>query len=403
LKPAFPASWPEVESIPGALDLGAEHRALCMRAEALVPVWKERAAASEEARCLSGETIAQLHGAGLLRILAPKRFGGLEMGWPSIVEASRIAARACASTGWVVGLVGGHLATIGRLSGACQIEVFADGPDQLVATASAATTGTIARVHGGVRLNGTWRFASGIDHASWIILAGPCHGGDAASPIVFKVVVPASRAQVIDTWDVVGMRATGSKDIHFDDVFVADNWTVSKAECFAAHPAGAGVNEDGYLYDVPLLPYCTSWIVGPILGCAEGALNEYIGAAQQRASNLLSTAAGDRLAESAVELVCAAHLYEALCTRLHGAGVDRRAIEPWELAIVRRDRAYLAQLCLRAVDRLVHQLGASASFNSNPIQRHWRDLQVMVSHVDVGRDQAFAAYASGLLEPVEDT
>jgi 3-hydroxy-9,10-secoandrosta-1,3,5(10)-triene-9,17-dione monooxygenase len=372
-----------------------------MRAEALVPVWKDRAATNEAARGLSREAIAELHEAGLLRILAPKRFGGLELGWPSLVEASRIAARACASTGWAISLVGGHIATIGRLSGECQAEVFAKGPEQLVATASAATTGTIARAPGGVRLNGIWRFASAIDHASWIIVAGPCLNSDTAPSSVLKVVVPAPRAQVMDTWDAVGMRATGSKDIHFDDVFVAENWTVSKAECFAAHPAGARVNADAYLCDVPFLPYCTSWIVGPILGAAEGALNECIGAARQRPANFRGTAAGDRLAESAAELACAALLYEVLCARLNGAGVARRAIEARELAIIKRDRAYLAQLCLRAVGRLVHQLGASASSNSNPIQRHWRDLQVMASHIDIGRDQAFATYASGLLDPAE--
>lgn len=397
----FPANWPEVEPTPDAVDYGGEHTALCMRAEALVPTWRSRAAACEKARCLSKKTIAQLHKAGLLQILAPKRFGGLELGWPSIVEASRIAARACASTGWTIGLVGGHVATIGRLSEDCQVEVFADGPRQLVATASAATTGTISRVPGGVRLDGTWRFASAIDHADWIIVAGPCRIGDTASPAILKVVIPASRAQIVDAWDAVGMRATGSKDIRFDEVFVPAGWTVSKAACFAAHPAGSQVNAGGYLYDVPLLPYCTSWIVGPILGCAEGALSEYIGAARQRASNLHGTAAGERLAESAAELACAAHLYDALCARLHQAGVAREAVDARALAIVKRDRAYLAQLCLRAVGRLVHQLGASASSHSSPIQRHWRDLQVMASHVDISRDQAFAAYASGLLDPVQ--
>ncbi|MCR6477337.1 acyl-CoA dehydrogenase family protein [Variovorax sp. ZS18.2.2] len=401
MKPIFPASLPEAESIPGAADYGAEHRALCQRAEALVPVWREHAAASEAARCLSREAIAQLHAAGLLRILAPRKFGGLELGWPSIVEASRIAARACASTGWAISLVGGHIATMGRLSLECQTEVFADGPHQLVATASAPTTGTIARVPGGVRLNGTWRFASAIDHANWIIVAGPCGGGDDGLPTVLKVVVPASHAQIVDTWDAVGMLATGSNDIRFDDVFVVEKWTVSKAECFAADPAGAKVNADAYLCHVPLLPYCTSWIVGPILGAAEGALNEYIGAARLQSPNLRSAAAGDRLAESAAELACAARLYEALCARLHGAGVARRAIEPWELAIVKRDRAYLAQLCLQAVGRLIRQLGASGASRANPIQRHWRDLQVMASHVDIGRDRAFAAYASGLLDPAE--
>ena len=365
-------------------------------------MWRERAAESEESRCLPSSTISDLHNTGLLKILAPKRFGGLELGWPSLVEASRLAARECASTGWAISLVGGHVAIIGRMSYECQDAIFSEGPNQLISTASAPTSGQIDKVPGGAILNGTWRFSSCIDHADWIIVPGPFRNADDVSPTGQNfIVVPASSAGVIDTWDVVGMRATGSKDISFDSLFVADQWIFSKSQCLGARPLGAEVNKYSYLYQVPFLPYCTSWIIGPILGCAEGALKEYVRSLRSRRTLShgfpLEAVQADRLAESASEIACAELLYESICVRLHSAGLDRQEISADDFCLIKRDRAYLAQLCVRAIGRIVHQLGASSSQNQNPIQRHWRDLQVMASHVDISRDKAFSSYCSALL------
>lgn len=105
----------------------------------------------------------------------------------------------------------------------------------------------------------------------------------------------------------------------------------------------------------------------------------------------------ERLAESAAELACAHHLYASICTTLHGAGLARCPISLSELAVLKRDSAYMVQLCVRAVQRLVGQLGASATLDANPVQRQWRDLQVMATHIDVNRDRAMAAYASEIL------
>ncbi len=374
------------------------------RTEALLPGFRERAAGAEKNRKLPKETIDELYDAGLLQLFAPARYGGLELNWPAIVHASRVAARACASTGWMICVVGGHIAIAGRFSKAVQDEIFKDGARQVITTASAQTTGTITKEDGGYRLNGVWRFGSGIDHATWVMVTGRCdnHPNPPESN-VFRATVPREAALVDDTWHVAGMRATGSKDIRFENHFVEDDWVVTSKESFGPHPPGADLAPDAYLFDVPFMPYFTNWMIGPVMGCAEGAFNDYTAATKKRIGAMTGVTVAEqqavqvRLAESAAELDCARLLFDKITDHLHSAGLERRVLSEEENAEINRDRVYLTRLCYNATQRLVSQMGATAIFDTNPVQRHWRDLSVMASQMGVNWDMNMAAYGKYLL------
>ncbi|MFD2883735.1 acyl-CoA dehydrogenase family protein [Pseudomonas lini] len=175
--------------------------------EKLLGRWRARAAETEQARCISPQTVEELHAEGLMQLFVPGRYGGLQRDWPTLVEASRIAARACPSTGWMIGLVGSHAAIVGRLPPACQEQVFADGPGQIIATASVSKEVSILKQDGGFRIDGTWRFSSGIDHANWVIVSGK----DPRDGQTLLFTLRADQVQVEDVWDVAGMCGTGSK------------------------------------------------------------------------------------------------------------------------------------------------------------------------------------------------
>ena len=175
---------------------------ICARTEALVEGFRERAPATEANRVLPRETVDELYDAELLQLFAPKRYGGLSLDWPAIVHASRIAARGCASTGWLVSVVGGHIAIVSRLPKACQDEVFKDGVRKIITTASAQTTGTITKEKDGYRLKGVWRFGSGIDHADYVMVTGRCDNHpNPPEPNVFRATVPR-RAVEVDAYAV---------------------------------------------------------------------------------------------------------------------------------------------------------------------------------------------------------
>ncbi len=389
-----------------ASDLSPSLDEVCARAESLVDGFRARAAESEANRVLPRETVEELYDAELLQLFAPKRYGGLSLDWPAIVHTSRIAARACASTGWLISVVGGHIAIVSRLAKEIQDEIFANGVRKIITTASAQTTGTIVKEDGGYRLNGVWRFGSGIDHADWVMVTGRCDNHpNPPEPNVFRATVPRDAVEVDDTWHVAGMRATGSKDIRFENVFVPEDWVVTSPECFGMHPPGAEVNPEAYLFDVPFMPYFTNWMIGPLLGCAEGAFNDYVAATRKKVGAMSKMTVADqptvqeRLAESAAELDCARMMFDKITDTLHNAGLERRALTPEENVVINRDRAFLARTCTNAIYRLVRVMGATGIFDTNPVQRHWRDLSVMASQVGVNWDinmTAYGRYALGL-------
>ena len=103
------------------------------------------------------------------------------------------------------------------------------------------------------------------------------------------------------------------------------------------------------------------------------------------------------VAESAAELACAARTYDAIVGTLHSAGRARRGLGAMEIAVLKRDRAHLVNTCLNAVERLIRQLATAGIFETSPAQRHWRDLQVMATHMDVNWDAAMSAYGNYML------
>ncbi|MDX2141849.1 MAG: acyl-CoA dehydrogenase family protein [Rhodospirillaceae bacterium] len=366
---------------------------LMANAQALLPALTKRAGKTEEMRKLPKETMADLYEAGLLRIITPARYGGLEMDWPALPEAARIVARACPSTAWIVAVVGGHSGICGRFPKALQDEVFEKGPNQLFVTASAQTTGKIVKANGGVRAHGIWRFASGCDHADWAMVNGDVVNEDGSKTgRAVRIIVPAKMIEIVDTWHVAGMKGTGSKDINYNNVFIPERWIVDGPGNFQANPPGAAVNPDCYLYDVAFGAYFSSWLLGPVLGAAEGAYESYREATKTRVGAMMPNAPAqmhtvqERLAESYCELDAARVLYDDHNRFLHERGLARRNIQPDEFIDSGRQRTYIARLCLNLVHRLVRQMGAIGIYDTNPVQRFYRDLNVMQNQVALNWD-----------------
>jgi len=127
---------------------------LVAQAEALAPVFRERAAETERARTPLAATMHDLFEAGLLRYFQPARYGGWEMEWGAQHALGRVIARACPSTAWIVAVVGAHAAFLARYEPRAQDEIWGDTPDALIATASVRRNATIKRVAGGYFVNG---------------------------------------------------------------------------------------------------------------------------------------------------------------------------------------------------------------------------------------------------------
>ena len=136
-----------------------------------MPVLRERAQASEDARVLIRENEQLLHETGLFRFHQPKAFGGMELPFVAIFDILAEIARGCPSTAWNVGNLGCHHWILGYYEPETQHEVWDANPDTLIASSIALAAGRARKVDGGFIVNGRWPFSSGVDNSDWNMLA----------------------------------------------------------------------------------------------------------------------------------------------------------------------------------------------------------------------------------------
>ncbi len=193
-------------------------------ARELVPTLRERAAKAEKLRCIPPESIDDLRNAGLFRTLQPAVLGGFELPLDEAVLITATVAEGCGSTGWVQGVYSDHCATLGMFDGQAQKDVWGESADSLISSGY-MPTGKAVRVDGGYRLSGRWPFSSGCDYADWALVRSFVPATPATdSPELYMFLVPRTDYTIIDTWFVMGMSGTGSKDFQLnDDVFVPEH------------------------------------------------------------------------------------------------------------------------------------------------------------------------------------
>src|SRR3984893_9051204 len=157
--------------VPPLLDdntLPDQERAMLECARALIPLLAERAPAAAAARRLPVETIAEYRAAGILRILQPRRFGGMQGRFSLFSRIVEELTYGCASSAWVYAVLAEHQWIIGQYPLEAQIEVWGEDA-QAVASSSLAPRAAAKRAPGGWRLSGRYSFSSGCDHAQWAI------------------------------------------------------------------------------------------------------------------------------------------------------------------------------------------------------------------------------------------
>ena len=354
--------------------------ALRRRALELVPVLRERAAESEALRQLPASTLADYEAAEFLAAMRPTEVGGLEISLGAWVDITRTLARGDASAGWVGSFLMSHAWLLTKLSKEAQEDVFRGQPWALAA-AAAAPPGRADRVAGGYRISGRWRFASGIMHSTWVILMVASDKG------MLTCVVPMSDVTIHDTWQVPGMKATGSNDVEAIDVFVPEYLAVGFDQ--VTLPDNPGANA----YSYPLLRYPMHRVLPLIhpavaIGVAEAMLDLFRerlgtrvriqtrGAIADEATThetygeaFFAVRCADLMLRNAVEIVDAAFGTDAA----PGLTLDQRA----ELNL---SVAGAGVQAFRAVDLLVQASGASALRTGSPIDRICRDTQVMRNH-----------------------
>jgi 3-hydroxy-9,10-secoandrosta-1,3,5(10)-triene-9,17-dione monooxygenase len=209
-------------------------------------------------------------------------------------------------------------------------------------------------------------------------------------------LVPKTDYVVIDTWHVMGMSATGSKDFELKgEAFVPEYRALSDRDLRDGTGPGSAFN-GGALYRLPRhasVPFC---LAAPLIGMAERAL-QIITQSMREAPDGLRRSAGAsaiqlRIAESAVEIDAARALMLRDCREAMENVRQDRPSSTEERARNRRDIAYVAALCTRALDRLYAAAGAKGIFLESEMQRLLRDVHAAGQHMALSWDVAGSIY-----------
>src|SRR5690349_12263047 len=223
-------------------DLPEDERRLLHRARALIPRLAERAPATTAARNVPSETIAEYNDAGILRILQPRRFGGMQGRFSLFSRIVEELTYGCASSAWVYAVLAEHQWIIAQYPEQAQIDVWGEDPEA-VAASSLAPREAARHVPGGWRLSGRYPFSSGCDYAHWAII-GAFLGEKGDPRHIAYLLAPLAEVEIVDDWHVLGLAGTGSKSLALHDVFIPDHRCVMVSDLFVGTPPGAQVHPE---------------------------------------------------------------------------------------------------------------------------------------------------------------
>jgi 3-hydroxy-9,10-secoandrosta-1,3,5(10)-triene-9,17-dione monooxygenase len=378
---------------------------LAQRAAELVPAIRKRAVEAETLRRLPLETIRDLRDIGLFRAFVPSAYGGDQRSMSEVLAGVTELGTGCASTAWVAALTAVHNLAASWLPKPGLEELFSDGPD-VVTTSSVAPTGTMTRTDGGYRLAGRWGFSSGIDHANWIMLGAVLHTGENELLEYRLNFVRSTEVSVIDDWQSMGLRGTGSKSLQVGDVHVPEcrSLRLRPDERASARTAD---DQDGSRQRVPWEAAFNSAFPSAALGASLAMLEAFRQHSLARVSKFsgrgfkTNSGAAMRMAGAAAQVDAARLMYVRDLAEL-----DRMAKQPQSLAPgcadrIAYDASFIVDQCSRAVQRLFRGSGGKAAYQGSDLQRHFRDIQTMTLHAALDMDGTSEAYGRKLFQTGE--
>jgi alkylation response protein AidB-like acyl-CoA dehydrogenase len=338
---------------------------------------------SDQLRRVPQDMVEALAGAGVLQMYLPRAMGGPEIAPLTAFRAIEEISRADGSIGWCTMIATATSNSAGWLDPEVG-RAIAGRPADLRLAGSIRPQGRARPVQGGYRIEGHWDFASGVNHARWLLCPCVIMDGDkpartpAGAPKTRSFLVPAEVATILDTWRVLGLRGTGSHDFIVKDAFVPERHSFSNGEA---------PTQKVPLYDPRLfLTWVWTTTAGNAMGIARGTLDAFLELAASTASTTSTTLLRDRplvqarVAEAEAILSGArAYLIAAVGGLWQRAHTGERDLDQ---AIVQARLAITHGMheAARAVDLVFHAAGTNAIYERNPLERCFRDIHVALQH-----------------------
>jgi alkylation response protein AidB-like acyl-CoA dehydrogenase len=352
-------------------------------ARALAPLVRQYADETERLRQLPRPLFEALADAGLFHMMVPRSIGGGEIDLPTYVRVMEEIGKADASTAWCINQGGVFAIYSACVSPKVAREIWIDTPRAVVAN-TAAPTFTAESVAGGFRVTGKGGFSTGCRHASW--LAARARVVDDGQPRLLPngkqeirfCLVPVGDAEIIDTWHTRGMRGTGTNHFATSDVFVPEERTFT--------PGARPLTERGPLYVILTGLLFPSGDAAIAIGLAQTTLDALLDLAGAKSPHHYTNLMRDlplvqtTVGHAAADLRSARALLRETVREVWDAVAATGTITLEQRTSLRLATTHAIRLAAKVVDAVYNAAGATAIFESHPIQRYFQDMHVITQH-----------------------
>ncbi len=370
-----------------------EAQPVVQAAAAMRPVLRRYQEELEREQRMPRALVAQLQEAGFYRLVIPRSLGGLQADPLTYMRVVELLAEGCGSVGWNLANNSiGQLVTLGLPDEGVH-EIYPPGHSTVMAGTAVQGGGTAVPVEGGYRVNGRWTFGSGCQESSWMLGSfqilddGEPRRRPDGSAMYWRGVFPRAEAEIVPgSWDVAGLRGTGSFDWTVKDVFLPERRTM----------VHAGIPLDNQWSRWPGVTYAlpTQCWVGPhhsavITGIARAGIDALIALAVEktprgRTFRLCDNPQVQDAVGRADATLNAGRVYRnAMIAEIWNTIAAGGETTLEQRARCRLASTYAADSAREAMD-LVYRHGGSTSFKrESRLAECWRDLHVVGQTVTI--------------------
>lgn len=370
---------------------------LVTKAQSVRALLASKADEHEERGELSQEVVDKLTALGIFYMAGPRRIGGLAQSSRSMARVAAELAKGCPSTAWVYTIYNSCLWLASKLPAPIQAKMFADGIPLICSPQNGM--GQLIADGDGYRLTGRWSYATGSHHAAWTMVP-------VLSPeqLPMLAVMPMTDVELDYTWQVAGMKGTGSDTVVATDAYVPSELLAAFSDIAVSPPATVDIAvrvASDYWVNYPIL---RAKALGVLVGCAEGLLEVIVAKSggpiiySAYAHKSDSAAYHAAIGEAATQIHVARRLVENSCARIDAAACEARVQSVQERTDARGEGAVVIKLLGDAIDRLMDLGGSSGFATTAPAQRYWRDFATGARHIIFNSQISFEQVGRSVLD-----
>jgi acyl-CoA dehydrogenase len=351
----------------------------------------KRAADHDQSGRFVADNFDDLREAGFFTAAIPAELGGGDASFEAMCNVVRELGQHCGSTALTFAM---HTHTIaanvykhlrGDDAATTMLKKVVAG-NLIISTTGANdwlhSSGTAERVDGGYRVQARKRFVSGCPGADVLATSVTFDGVDGTEVLHFAIPRQTEGIEIVETWDTLGMRATGSHDVIYDRVFIPDTAIVARRPAATWHP----------MWEV-ILPVALPLISAVYVGLAESATVIALDAAKRNGA-VLAGVAGELLNDLTIAELALNDMVRQNDNYGFTPSLDRV-----NDALARK--AIVATQVKAAVETAAELVGGPGFYRGHAIERIVRDVRAMHYHpLPLRRQQVFSGRLAMGLDPV---